>query len=80
MCHDHQYFLGTGAEMMPAPRDDIIQHRTTVLSHFAWSIVGLDNLVFPVASPHRDDGKFGKDSDSWVTVVTSLVYVTPKLT
>ena len=42
-------------------RDKIHQHRATAACHLAWNSVGLANLVPPVASPHRDDGKLGQD-------------------
>ena len=29
--------------------------------HLAWNSEGLANFVPPVASPHRDNGKFGQD-------------------
>jgi hypothetical protein len=44
-------------------RDETHQHRATSACHLAWNSVGLANLVPPVASPHRDDGKLGQDDD-----------------
>jgi hypothetical protein len=37
------------------------QHRATVACHLAWNSVGLNNLVPPIASLHRDDGKLGQN-------------------
>jgi hypothetical protein len=56
-------------------RDEMHQHRVTVACHLSWNSVGLANLVPPVASPHRNDGKLGQDdvpSDSSVNLLGVL--------
>lgn len=62
----HQQLLGHRGEIMRQclwGRDDGTSTETQY-SHLAKNCVGLNDLVPPVASLHRDDGQLGQDDGS----------------
>lgn len=61
MCSSHQCSHQQQEQRHSSGGRDEINTETTMACHFAWSNVGLANLVPLVASPHRGNGKLGQD-------------------
>jgi hypothetical protein len=62
----HHYLLGIRSRdnaSASGGRDEKHKHRATAACHLASNSEGLANLVPPVVSLHRDNGKLGQDDD-----------------